>query len=101
MIARWLATLFTYEFEIIHRKGSHYANADGLLRKPARKCKCEACAECHEICENAKSQVLCPVVTRQQAQYAMTETRKQETAQIFLDGAVVSRRHYKVPKARS
>ena len=52
----------------MHRKGSHHANADGLSRKPARKCKCKTCKECHESCESAKTQVLCPVVTRQQTQ---------------------------------
>lgn len=39
MLARWLSFLETYDFEIKHRKGSLHGNADGLSRRPSRRCK--------------------------------------------------------------
>ena len=46
MVARWLATLNTYDFVVVHRKGSHHINADSLSRQIFRKCKRVACPHC-------------------------------------------------------
>ena len=49
VVARWLATLGVYDFEIEHRKGSLHGNADGLSRIPRKKClrpECEQCQNC-------------------------------------------------------
>ena len=45
-LARWLERLQQYEFEIIHRKGQHHGNADGLSRRP---CLSEGCSYCAKI----------------------------------------------------
>ena len=53
IVARWLATLGTYDFEIEHRKGSLHGNADGLSRIPRRKCmreECEQCMQAQQVC---------------------------------------------------
>ncbi|XP_078481582.1 uncharacterized protein LOC144742635 [Ciona intestinalis] len=47
MLARWIAMLDTYNFEIIHRPGRDHGNADGLSRK---KCGIEGCPECCPAC---------------------------------------------------
>jgi len=36
--ARWCETLEEFDFQIIHRPGQLYGNADALLRKPCRQC---------------------------------------------------------------
>ena len=46
MIARWIATLDTYHFDIEYRKGSQHGNSDALSRKPYRRCKREDCQDC-------------------------------------------------------
>ena len=46
VVARWLATLGTYDFEIEHRRGAQHGNADGLSRIPRKKCFREECQEC-------------------------------------------------------
>ena len=46
MVARWIAVLDTYDFEIEHRKGSLHGNADGLSRKPYRRCQRADCQQC-------------------------------------------------------
>ena len=46
VVARWLATLGTYDFEIEHRRGTLHGNADGLSRIPRKKCMREECKEC-------------------------------------------------------
>ena len=46
VVARWLATLGTYDFTIEHRRGNLHGNADGLSRIPSRKCKREDCQDC-------------------------------------------------------
>ena len=38
-VARWLVTLGTYDFQIVHRPGSSMVNADALSRKVSRPCK--------------------------------------------------------------
>lgn len=49
MLARWLAILDTYDFEIQYRKGKLHSNADSLSRIPVRrrKCKREDCFDCN------------------------------------------------------
>ena len=37
-VARWLAVLGTYDFEIQHRAGVSHGNADGLSRRPCQEC---------------------------------------------------------------
>ena len=43
MLARWISVLNTYDFSIIHPKGMHHGNADGLSR---RSCTNTECADC-------------------------------------------------------
>uniref|UniRef100_A0A674P0I3 Gypsy retrotransposon integrase-like protein 1 n=1 Tax=Takifugu rubripes TaxID=31033 RepID=A0A674P0I3_TAKRU len=45
-LARWLETLQDYDFEIRHRPGRHYANADALSRRP---CEMEQCRYCQRV----------------------------------------------------
>ena len=59
MVARWIATLDTYDFQIEHRKGASHGNADGLSRIPRRCCQREECRQC--------TQKQVRVVTRSQA----------------------------------
>ena len=59
MIAGWLATLDTYDFQIEHRKDASHGSADGLSRIPRRCCQREECSQC--------SQKQVRVVTRSQA----------------------------------
>ena len=40
IVARWIATLDTYDFQMEHRKGASHGNADGLSRIP-RRCQRE------------------------------------------------------------
>jgi transposase InsO family protein len=47
MIARWLSVLNTYDFQLSYRKGSLHGNADGLSRRPPRKCKRRDCPDCN------------------------------------------------------
>ena len=46
MVARWLSTLSTYDYDIEHRVGRSHGNADGLSRRPPKKCKREDCPDC-------------------------------------------------------
>ena len=46
VVARWLATLGTYDFDIEHRRGTLHGNADGLSRIPRKRCMREECGEC-------------------------------------------------------
>ena len=62
MLARWLAVLSNYDFEVQHRTGTLHTNADGLSRIPPRKCKRDDCEEC----ALKVSDCVC-VVTRSQA----------------------------------
>ena len=48
MLARWLSTLSSYNFDIEHRSGKLHGNADGLSRQPAsRHCKRDDCPQCY------------------------------------------------------
>ena len=46
MVVRWISALETYDFEIKHRKGALHGNADGLSRRPRRRCKRDDCPQC-------------------------------------------------------
>ena len=46
MLARWLASLDRYDYTIVHRKGDHHRNADGMSRIPTRKCQRNDCPQC-------------------------------------------------------
>ena len=43
-IARWLETLASYEFEIVHRSGRLHSNADSLSRRPCLQDNCKYCS---------------------------------------------------------
>lgn len=47
MIARWIWSLDTYDFDIVNRKGTLHGNADGLSRRPSKKCKRSDCPQCN------------------------------------------------------
>lgn len=51
MVARWITYLSTFDFEIVHRRGTSHGNADGLSRKTPRRRRCgrDHCPECHEV----------------------------------------------------
>ena len=65
VVARWLATLGTYDFVIEHRRGSQHGNADGLSRIPRKRCMREECQECMSIPEDsfsvAQEQKVCAI----------------------------------------
>ncbi|MCG8078348.1 MAG: Ty3/Gypsy family RNase HI domain-containing protein, partial [Candidatus Thiodiazotropha taylori] len=42
-IARWIETLSTYTFSIVHRAGRVHNNADSLSRRPCHNHKCKHC----------------------------------------------------------
>ena len=46
VLARWLTTLETYNYEIQHRNGKDHANADSLSRRTPRSCPREDCTDC-------------------------------------------------------
>ena len=50
MIARWILSMQSFNFEIIHRRGVDHGNADGLSRQEVvmrkRKCKFGNCLDC-------------------------------------------------------
>lgn len=46
LLARWISLLETYDFTIEHRKGNLHGNADGLSRRPRKRCKRENCRQC-------------------------------------------------------
>ena len=81
VVARWLATLGTYDFEIEHRRGAQHGNADGLSRIPRKKCLREECKECKaalNVCSlcSAKQEVL--AVEREADKNSASTTRKEE-----------------------
>ena len=50
MLARYLASLDQYDYTIVHRKGDHHRNADGMSRIPARKFPRDDCPQCtHQV----------------------------------------------------
>lgn len=46
MVARWLAMLGTYQFQVQHRRGSQHGNADALSRRPRKRCQRDECQQC-------------------------------------------------------
>ena len=46
MVARWISTLEMFNYKIVHRKGKQHGNADGLSRKPRRRCDRQECSTC-------------------------------------------------------
>jgi transposase InsO family protein len=48
ILARWLTTLETYNYEIQHRSGKDHANADSLSRCPPRLCPRTDCDDCSQ-----------------------------------------------------
>lgn len=71
MLARWLSFLETYDFEIKHRKGSLHGNADGLSRRPSRRCKRLDCSQCYDTLQNDKDNNT-EESDRQTSAYSMT-----------------------------
>ena len=75
-IARWLAKLAQYDFEVVHRAGRHHGNADGLPRPPFVQerepfADCDQCHTRHRGGLKKKSRkVLC---TRCQSEVVDTE----------------------------
>ena len=72
MVARWISTLDTYDFEVQHRKGNLHLNADALSRAPPRKCKRDDCPQC--IGKMEDNMPVCPVIE--------TDEMKQSTTNI-------------------
>ncbi|XP_025270795.1 uncharacterized protein LOC112639849 [Camponotus floridanus] len=56
-LARWLERLQQFEFEIIHRKGRLYQNADGLSRRSCAEKDCAYCAKV-EFKENSVARIV-------------------------------------------
>jgi len=46
MVARWIRVLDTHDMTLEHRRGSLHSNADGLSRRPHRKCIRDDCPDC-------------------------------------------------------
>ncbi len=46
MLARWISSLQSFNYKIVHRPGKKHANADGLSRRKGRPCRREECTEC-------------------------------------------------------
>ncbi|CAG2247528.1 unnamed protein product [Mytilus edulis] len=46
ILARWITILETFDYALEHRKGSLHSNADGLSRRPHRKCVRTDCPDC-------------------------------------------------------
>ena len=55
VVARWISILDTYNFENQHRPGRHHGNADGLSRRPRRRCEQEECLSCAVVPKEFKS----------------------------------------------
>lgn len=49
MVARWIATLGTFDFDLEYRKGTQHSNCDALSRRPYRSCKRDNCADCRQF----------------------------------------------------
>ena len=47
MLARWLTIIDTFDFSIFHKKASQMHHVDALSRIPPRRCKRDACMDCH------------------------------------------------------
>ena len=60
-LARWIETLGAYTYTIIHRKGKHHLNADGLSRRPCQG-KCDYCKRREERENHDEILVLKPKV---------------------------------------
>lgn len=56
-VARWIAALQTYQFEIHHRAGRSHGNADALSRRPCLEAECRYCTRLEEREELAEEQV--------------------------------------------
>ena len=74
MVARWIATLGAYDFEIAYRKGAMHGNSDALSRKPYRKCKRDTCQDCQ------REEIQVRVVTRAQAGMKKPKASQTEVA---------------------
>lgn len=46
ILARWIAMLGVYEYNIQYRKGRNHTNADAVSRLPAQKCLSPDCFDC-------------------------------------------------------
>ena len=57
MLARWISVLNTYDFEVVHRKGSNRGNADGLSRRRCTNLNCSDCTAC-EVADVSSSTTL-------------------------------------------
>ena len=78
VVARWIAPLDTYYFEITYRKGRQHGDSDALSRKPYRKCNRASCQECG----NGE---FTGVITREQA-------KAQERSRVAEDGENTQRK---------
>lgn len=59
MVMRWIAFLDTFDIKWEHRAGKHHSNADGLSRKPRKRCRLPSCSDCREeTAEKAKDETL-------------------------------------------
>ena len=49
LLARWIAVLGNYDYTIEHRPGEKHGNADGLSRRPRRRCGQDFCQDCPNL----------------------------------------------------
>ena len=57
-IARWLETLASYDFDIIHRSGLTHSNADSLSRRPCTDDQCEYCERVEKTYSNKDPELI-------------------------------------------
>jgi len=67
MLSRWITILDTYNINIIHRRGVQHQNADGLSRKPRKRCNRIECKNCNPVDPGDEAVHICPILTRSAA----------------------------------
>lgn len=70
MVARWLAMLGTYDFDVQHRRGTLHGNADALSRRPRKRCQRVQCPQCGDGIE-CTAEVL--AITRRQGKQSVEQ----------------------------
>ena len=65
-IARWLETLDSYNFTLVHRPGKKHSNADALSRGPCAQCGGDHEGQTIRVGRRKKDDSACPVKTRAQ-----------------------------------
>lgn len=52
LIARWISIIENYDYELKYRPGRQHRNADGLSRRPKRRCPNSTCQDCYPLNKN-------------------------------------------------